>query len=528
MKTTFKIILTFTAITFVVSSIIASPVKIAQAQGAATNVPIGTDFDFNNIMAHMKDFVLDKAATLIAKQILHQMTVSVVNWINTGFQGSPTFITNPEGFFLDAADQVTGDFLSREGALSRLCSPFSIDIRLGLALNQTQSATSRYTCTLGKIIGNANGTIEGFTGGDFRQGGWPAFVSMTTVPQNNVYGSYLQAHSELLGRIDTRENQVNRDLDRGKGFLSRRNCTDIPGGTIDPENEFEVEQAESIVGNSRDMNRKQNNDGTVTYQTCTTDTPGSVISNMLQKQLDVPATELELADDINSVVNALISQMINQVIGGGLSGLSRGSSGGRTAYTSQLITDLNAQKAADTQSTNSQLSSVFDPAIAALNDYKSYYDQAIAAVTDSKNRYLTAKSCILSKVSDTQYSSSARTYAQNSWIPAIDTALTSKVDPLLADLTLKQASTSNQIAVIQNTRAQIASSGDIQSQLPGYQASVQIAINAKASAVAGISFAQSQLRDAQTKATAFNAEALQYQNNCAGFPGNTPTSGRQR
>jgi len=71
------------------------------------------------------------------------MTDSVVDWINHGFNGSPAFIQNPGGFFIDAADQITGAFIANSGPLASLCNGFGLDIRLSLAMNQTNLKSTK-------------------------------------------------------------------------------------------------------------------------------------------------------------------------------------------------------------------------------------------------------------------------------------------------------------------------------------------------------------------------------------------------
>ena len=169
----------------------------------------------------------DGVAWQIARIALHSLTQSVVSWVNSGFNGSPAFLTNPEAFFLDTADQMTGAFLAGTGPLQNLCSPFSLDIRLSLALNQSQKLDQRYTCTLSKIIKNAS-SVSSFMSGSFSQGGWPAFLSVTTEPQNNAYGSYLSAHSNLLAAIGIKQGTIRTDLLQGHGFMSWKDCSNVP------------------------------------------------------------------------------------------------------------------------------------------------------------------------------------------------------------------------------------------------------------------------------------------------------------
>src|SRR3989338_8095331 len=104
------------------------PNKKAQALAVPNTCAL---FDFYCIMDNWKEFVGNRLAVLITNQIIQRMTASIVNWINTGFQGSPAFLTNPEGFFLDVADQITGELIDKTGALSQLCSPKCTDVTSG-------------------------------------------------------------------------------------------------------------------------------------------------------------------------------------------------------------------------------------------------------------------------------------------------------------------------------------------------------------------------------------------------------------
>ena len=66
--------------------------------------------------------------------IIRQFTLSVVNWINSGFKGNPSFVTNTEQFLLNTADITVGDFLMNEPALDFLCDPFKIQVKLAIGL----------------------------------------------------------------------------------------------------------------------------------------------------------------------------------------------------------------------------------------------------------------------------------------------------------------------------------------------------------------------------------------------------------
>ena len=107
-----------------------------------------------------------KASTQI---IISNITNSIVTWINSGFQGNPAFISNPESFFTDVGDQIAGNFIAGT-ELGFVCEPFSLDIRSALAINYSSTYVQRNYCRLTDAIRNTENFAK-FTNGDFSQGG---------------------------------------------------------------------------------------------------------------------------------------------------------------------------------------------------------------------------------------------------------------------------------------------------------------------------------------------------------------------
>ena len=578
-----------------------------------------------NTMTKIKTFVLDRLAYVIAKQILHQITASVISWINSGFKGSPAFLTNPGTFFTNVADQITGAFIQDTGILKGLCSPFSLDIRLSLALNEVQFKNDQYTCTFKTIVNNArnaditlNGTsIKGFVEGDFSKGGWPAFITMTTQPQNNAYGAWLTANSDLQFTIDSQKAKAQANISIGQGFMNFEVCSPVAPGTpySDPTTGVqqvapgptavspilqnssgtelasanETTRAATLALANTNNTSKGNGSGlmaaaansfnmlsnpvlggttqnaavlppvnagalqnsnlngaaiipnatnlpawqtgstvinpnagipganvtgapgaiapasipipmstpTATYdpiatpsdinpvpissasipipmsvptatvaQTCHTETPGSVIAGKLMKNVNSPEMQLELANDINSIISALVTQLTTQLLKG-LNSMSKGS-GGKPSYATQLFIDsATANKAVQTAEQGIQ-STIVDP----VQQYKNTYDTAVSNITDSQTKLQSAQACLTStKIPALQaliaqyqnqpyYTSYVYTLqgllvdAQTK-ATAISNDLTNQLSPMLSDLTKKQASSTIDL---QNVQAQTASS----------------------------------------------------------------------
>jgi hypothetical protein len=403
----------------------------------------------NSNNQNSKLFSLDHLASCAAKALLQQMTASTINWINSGFNGSPAYLTDPEGFLVNTADQFTSDFISPNGPLAGLCSPWSVDVKLTLGLEQanrpsaTRPNASRYTCTLGTIIGNAqNASIRGFIGGDFNQGGWSAFISMVTVPQNNPFGSYILAKSDLTASVGSQHSSLSQNLSEGHGFLSWQNCQ-----TVNEQN-MQTGQVYSLGVNQ----------GQEQIQQCTTQTPGSVISNALDVHTNSGVVETELSNDINSVVNALISQLTSQMLSKGLGALSSNGSGvnssaGITALQNN-ISGLQGSAAAaqnnvvtPTSSTGSFTSQLQGDA--AASQTTTSYTAAVNLITTSQNNYQTAVSCLQTVTTGT-----AQTNVQ-SQITNLQTQLTN-LNTALATVPQGSAAQTNIQTEISGIQAQIA------------------------------------------------------------------------
>ena len=244
----------------------------------------------------------------IAKAALQQMTASIVNWINSGYQGKPSFVTNYERFFTNVADQAASEFI-RGSALSFMCSPFQLQVRIAVA--QSYARRSAPSCTLSGVIRN----INGFMNGDFSQGGWQGLLSFTTMPTNNPYGAYFYAQAGLQTAQQNAVNKANRNLSPG-GFIAvtkEKNCR--------------------LVNGSRVCDREIS-------------TPGKIVESSLETTLQTSFHQLELANYFDEIISAMIQQLMTRSLTQGLSTLGSGGSGG---YQGDYLTPEQQQAQAEGQ-----------------------------------------------------------------------------------------------------------------------------------------------------------------------------------
>ena len=245
---------------------------------------------------------LDGIAWSIAKQMVSNMTKSMVNWINSGFQGSPAFITDLNGMLLDALDTTAGEYIKSLGGIgSFICSPFKLDVQIALQIKYAQvrsgesSGATTPMCKLTDIQNNIEGFLNGI--GDH---GWQDWISITSNPQNTPFGAYLDAEAKLHAKLVNEAGQQITIANWNQGFLSKKICESVEGKP-------------AAAG-----------------QNCKITTPGQVIEQALTFQLSTGPQSLVQADEINEIIGALINQLTLQAMQGlnGLLGL-----GGNSNYT---------------------------------------------------------------------------------------------------------------------------------------------------------------------------------------------------
>ena len=268
-------------------------------------------------------------ARYLARTILNQITANTVNWINSGFHGSPTFVQDYQQIFADAANQAAGAYLQSSN-FSFLCSPFALQVKIAVAQSYATSQappTSTNSCTLNQVTSN----ITNFLHGDFSAGGWPALISLTNAPLNNPFGAYIQLSSGLQGAISQADQKLSQSISP-EGFLS-------------------IYQVNSCA--NQQQGTKSSNVGTVCPVGChcTVTTPGTVIANQLSKTLGAPIDQLNAAQDFDQIISALMNQLIQTALQGGVSNLSGGgpsSTGGGTQPGADLAQQLLTQMQGDT------------------------------------------------------------------------------------------------------------------------------------------------------------------------------------
>jgi hypothetical protein len=113
---------------------------LVNARTNAVSAVANTANAANTTSLLVKETMLDGIGWAIAKQMVSSMTKSLLNWINSGFEGSPAFITDLNGFLLDALDTAAGEYIKSLGGIGEfICSPFKLDVQAALTISYAQA-----------------------------------------------------------------------------------------------------------------------------------------------------------------------------------------------------------------------------------------------------------------------------------------------------------------------------------------------------------------------------------------------------
>ena len=292
-------------------------------------------------------------AVTLAKNQLTAITRNTMNWVNTGFGGNPLYVRNmtnltnsiEKDVIQKQIDQLTktdnalpfGNAFAaatvtnynngnlKTGAtnvLNSLTSDLSNFITTPLSSGTTGSSNTQVTPLA--VSQNAVNTFAG----DFSSGGWNGWLAMTGKEANNPLGFTMNATNSLVQQQATQVSAIKNQVNQGNGFLSQSTCTnwqlyDKDGNALTTKTSTAGGLAPMtvFVYSPNKSSTSPNHDVCVSSDVVT---PGSVIANKLNTEVNSPERQLELVKTINDALNSLFSNLINQLQNQGLPGLSSG------------------------------------------------------------------------------------------------------------------------------------------------------------------------------------------------------------
>lgn len=108
-------------------------------------------------------------------------------------------------------------------------------------------------------------------------------------PQNNFFGGYLIAHTELGKRVAKKETEIRSKLIAGQGYLGIQKCEEVQGPLAPGETREEV---------------------------CRTVSPGSLISQKVGWSSEIPVKTIAEATEISKLIQGIIMDQADVAMGG--------------------------------------------------------------------------------------------------------------------------------------------------------------------------------------------------------------------
>jgi len=432
---------------------------------------------------NIKEFALDPLAYAVAKIALQSVTHSVVTWINSGFQGSPAFITDLQANLLRVGDTVANSFFSDLESNLALTSPFQ-DVLTEAARAQYYISTARNAFSLQHpyTLAQVSPNPTAFYQGHFQEGGgWNSFISSISTMANNPFGARILQQDALTQTLQSAVDTRQHELSFGNGILSYRgpcnNGIQVTSGTTNSDPNVTVS-----TGQTNSDPNVQVSGGTGATSLDNTDpclnapikTPGTVIHDELSKVLGNGVDQLVSADELDEIVGALMGQLVNNVLGGGgLSGVSQPSSDGtRGSYIDQAANPAQYTKAIGSAIGSGDASQTFVSTVAGqLTELQSYQtnwqkinDSANAAKVALQNSTCTPnKASIIAGQVDPVISQSATALTRANGIITTLTGILTRVTTANASGATDQASAvSSAQAEYTNLLAAIPSANELQ------------------------------------------------------------------
>lgn len=283
--------------------------------------------------------VLEQVLMYVARKLLDKMTQSTINWINSGFEGKPLFIENPESFFRDIAKEQLRGFVDTIG-YNNVSFPFGKSYALGLIDQAKGTFEQNATYSLSKM--QLDSAEFENRKNNFSAGGWEGFLLNTQLPQNNFIGFGFLADEELENRLNSPTSPITKvkdTVEQGMGFLSPQACKSNPNWSAKklsdgPQpGDLPVYDPGTRTGLDlkvyNDLYNLQVKTAKNTFSAkygcpegAVATTPGSQVANSIMTALGSKQKQGELGAALGNSLAALFDALINKFFNMGLTGIN--------------------------------------------------------------------------------------------------------------------------------------------------------------------------------------------------------------
>ena len=318
----------------IVAADFSVPAIVTQGQ-SIVNTGANIAQKYTSFIAANKETFLDGIAYQLSRMMIRQMRDGMVRWIQSGYNGKPSFLVNPAQMLRNmAADQaklVLNDVTKFASDSTRGMSKAIIkDIRNN-QINSQAAFQKAIAPTLGITIKNNVCSAEGFgllarskrwTDAEarrardilcangvtpdqqakllntcFRQsftcGGWGSWLDITQNPERNTEnGRLAQALNRVSSQTTEKQAQGTSELNRGNGFFNIKECIRQKNVTVNGKTEQICDEYQST-------------------------SPGQKAVTLMNEVVTDPMKQAQLSNEINESINSVASAFLGDLVGRG-------------------------------------------------------------------------------------------------------------------------------------------------------------------------------------------------------------------
>jgi len=237
-------------------------------------------------------------AISLARSQLTSMTKYTMNWVNSGFNGDPMYVTNVTSFLDSVSQEILQQELAKWKTGSEQDYPWgkSFARRQVEGYRSSKDATGSLKQTLTSYL-EPGTTVEKYSD-DFSSGGWDGWLALTQKSENNPLGFNINATELLNKKRQEAVEMYSDEINRNEGYLDQKECVEWAGVDDDP-----------------------NPDGSPKCLQFKTVTPGSNIKTKIDTYVNTPERQIELVRTMDDALNSLFAMLLNQFANQGLYGL---------------------------------------------------------------------------------------------------------------------------------------------------------------------------------------------------------------
>jgi len=436
-----------------------------------------------NVAMQIDAYVLQPLAFILSGNLMKMLTAGVIAFVigKANGTGAPQFVVDVMKSMQTVSD---GQALAYLNQVSRTNSPFAGSLSSALRNDYlSKTSLSGFWAANMNSLAASSPNVPAYLAGNWSQGGIASWFALTTQSQNNPFMLHQNLQSQLASVVGPGVGGATgaraTELNWGQGFMSWCGASDTatqPAGN----NPDEASADTYAAGNNPD---EQSGNGINPGDPCTNSdgtsgtikTPGSVIKSTLDKVLGGQQDQIVRMGNVGPQINQILGNVASimrtanfaaSLLGGngsgGLFGVDSASGSNSTSRLAEFQNEPGFLGVTNTQVYRdaASLGAAGSDMTKRISRYETAWNTIAAAANTASDNVTTLRSVCLSAATSTLNMDPTFTAAATAQADAAQVALTSIIEPVLAQANAASLAVATATAMVQKVQASLSSGSD--------------------------------------------------------------------